>query len=66
MEITTVDLWIAEAENGSIIFDTCPSDSDVAQVCEDLTGEVKLYAVIAMVTQAKLVSTYQNPDEEDA
>ena len=65
IETQIVEIWIAEAGNGSVIFDTEPNDSTVHQVCEYLTGEIKLYAVTATVAQSSLVGTYHNPDPDD-
>lgn len=38
-------LWIAEAGNGTIQFDTQPSHSDILNACEDLDGEIEVYVV---------------------
>ncbi len=38
-------LWIAEAENGTIQFDTCPSTPDVLNTCGDLEGEITVHEV---------------------
>ena len=53
--MTTHCLWIAEAENGSVQFDTPPSTSDVLNCCEDLEGEIEVYAVECLETSRELI-----------
>ncbi len=66
IETQIVEVWIAEAENGSIVFDTEPKDSTVRRVCEELTGKIVLYAVTASVSQAVVVGTYEfQPSESE-
>ena len=36
-------IWVAEAENGSVQFDTPPSKSDIRNDCEDLEGPIEVF-----------------------
>ena len=50
-------LWIAEADNGSVQFDTPPSASDVRNACEDLEHPIEVYTVTCRETDRELYFT---------
>ena len=47
-------IWVAEAENGTIQFDTEPSITDIRNTCEDLEGNIEVFQVELMETSRKL------------
>ena len=51
----TMTIWIAESDNGSIQFDTCPSRSDIRNSCEDFDGVVEVFEVtVQEISREKL------------
>ena len=57
-----VTIWIAEAENGTINFDTEPSVNDVREVCQDLDGDIQVFQVELTEISRKL---YLNLNENE-
>ena len=47
-----IELWIAEFDNGSIIFDSQPSHNDIRNVCwPDAEGDIEVYELACMETK---------------
>ena len=55
-----ITIWLAEAENGTIQFDTEPSETDIGNVCEDLEGTIEVYELTLIET--KRVKLFEMPD----
>ena len=58
-----IEIWIAEAENGSVQFDTAPSRSDILNCCEDLEGEIEVYMVTCTEVKRELLFTIMRLSE---
>lgn len=56
-------LWIAEAENGAVQFDACPSNSDVRNCCEGLEGKIEVYEVVCLETSRSYLFAVDDESE---
>ncbi len=56
-------IWVAEGDNGTVQFDSPPSDRDVREACEDLEGNIEVYQVECIEIKRTLISTVI--DEQD-
>jgi len=57
-----ITLWIAEAENGSVQFDSPPSTSDVINACQDLEGDIEVFEVECIEASRTLWATLTEGD----
>jgi hypothetical protein len=57
----TFNVWIAESVNGSVMFDTPPSVSDILDACDDLERPIEVYAL-----EVQEISRYNLFTVEDA
>jgi len=47
-----IEIWIAEFENGSMIFDSEPSRSDIRNAClPDAEGDINVYQLSCIETE---------------
>lgn len=58
--LQTHQIYIAEATNGEIMFDTSPSVSDIRNVCEDLEGDITVSVVICKEVSRRELFTVQD------
>lgn len=63
METTTVDIWILEGDEGSMIFDSPPGN--IHNYTDGLGSQVKLYACTARIESSDLVEEH-NYNERDS
>ena len=43
-----VEIWVAEADNGSVQFDAEPSKSDILNCCDDLELPIRVFSIEAI------------------